>query len=388
MKRKVLIPLGSILTLALILAFVILSVPNVLAATPGYPLKWSVAVEPLYPNGQTPSTTISIYVEPAVAGQGVSITGPSIVVHSTDVADQYLNFANAAMLNIDRLNPLYTAADGPVNFQKYTLGRHGFIASFPAVTKTISTKRLLLRFGVNAKSAGELTVNMAGSDRSQGTIPSESVTPAVVKVINCPNNNCDSTETPTNCFTDCDADRDGVANIPDKCESTPVGSEVDSNGCAALQVDSDLDQVCDPDRSSAQWCPSGVDDACPSTPVGSTVDSLGCTRVQVDDDLDGLCTYGSPTLTELCRGVDFCPGTPSGKTVYPQSHTHAGCQLGDLNKNGCINLPDWNSFLGLLVQQFPSPGYSGAGDLNALNGLDLADWNMFLGIMSNDFKDC
>jgi hypothetical protein len=47
-----------------------------------------------------------------------------------------------------------------------------------------------------------------------------------------------------------DADSDGVADDADRCPNSVRGSDghVDANGCTRLQVDSDLDGWCNPDR--------------------------------------------------------------------------------------------------------------------------------------------
>lgn len=57
-----------------------------------------------------------------------------------------------------------------------------------------------------------------------------------------------------------DADEDGVPDPSDDCPNTPMGSQVNSNGCP----DSDGDGVYDDS------------DDCPSTPRGARVDSRGC----------------------------------------------------------------------------------------------------------------
>ena len=58
-----------------------------------------------------------------------------------------------------------------------------------------------------------------------------------------------------------DADNDGVADSMDSCVSTPVGVEVDANGCA---LDSDNDGV------------ANYKDSCPNTEAGAKVDAEGC----------------------------------------------------------------------------------------------------------------
>ncbi len=83
-----------------------------------------------------------------------------------------------------------------------------------------------------------------------------------------------------------DSDSDGVADQFDNCKNTPLGVEVDANGCP---VDSDKDGVSD------------YLDACPATPQNIQVDKRGCPR---DSDSDGVADH-----------MDKCPGTPEGVSV-------------------------------------------------------------------------
>jgi Leucine-rich repeat (LRR) protein len=73
-----------------------------------------------------------------------------------------------------------------------------------------------------------------------------------------------------------DADADGVSDTRDRCENTPPGSTVNSDGCAPSELDGDGDGVSD-DR-----------DQCASTGVGATADRNGCSPDQIDTDRDGL----------------------------------------------------------------------------------------------------
>jgi OOP family OmpA-OmpF porin len=64
-----------------------------------------------------------------------------------------------------------------------------------------------------------------------------------------------------------DSDKDGVVDSADRCPGTPMGTKVDSNGCAMpVEKDTDGDGVVD----SA--------DKCPGTPSTDAVDSDGCSR--------------------------------------------------------------------------------------------------------------
>jgi OOP family OmpA-OmpF porin len=123
------------------------------------------------------------------------------------------------------------------------------------------------------------------------------------------------------CKDDPDSDGDGVPDSLDKCPNTPIGVEVDANGCP---LDSDGDGVPDyldkcPDtpkgvKVDAKGCPLDSDgdgvidskDKCPNTPKGVKVDKNGC---PLDSDGDGVPDH-----------LDKCPNTPRGSKV---------------DKNGC-----------------------------------------------------
>ena len=83
-----------------------------------------------------------------------------------------------------------------------------------------------------------------------------------------------------------DSDNDGVPDSRDMCPDTPLGVQVDANGCP---LDSDGDGV--PDYL----------DKCPNTPTGVKVDATGC---PLDSDGDGVPDY-----------LDKCPNTPTGVKV-------------------------------------------------------------------------
>ncbi len=103
-----------------------------------------------------------------------------------------------------------------------------------------------------------------------------------------------------------DDDNDGVNDVNgtdvilDLCPQTPQPAlEVDENGCAASELDSDFDGITDDI------------DACPGTPLGNSVNQLGCA------DLDG---------DGIFSNVDNCPDTmgkwtasQDGCAVYQQS---------------------------------------------------------------------
>ncbi len=105
-----------------------------------------------------------------------------------------------------------------------------------------------------------------------------------------------------------DQDNDGYGDNAsgtngDQCLGTPAGQSVDSNGCAASQLDGDLDGIDD------------ATDACPQTPPGEQVDNVGCSSSQEDSDND-----------MVMNAFDACPNTPLGLTVDA-----AGCALSQLD---------------------------------------------------------
>ncbi len=89
---------------------------------------------------------------------------------------------------------------------------------------------------------------------------------------------------------DGDDDKDGVLNSVDKCPKTPVGVEVDTNGC---KIDNDIDK---------DGVVNSVD-KCPKTPAGVEVDTNGC-KIDNDIDKDGV-----------VNAQDICPNTPIGEAV-------------------------------------------------------------------------
>lgn len=145
-----------------------------------------------------------------------------------------------------------------------------------------------------------------------------------------------------------DEDRDGVADYLDQCPKTPARVTVDKNGCP---VDSDNDGIADyidrcPDtpagaKVNANGCPDDSDfdgvpdyaDKCPETPGGVVVDSTGC---PIDTDKDGVPDFqdrcpntpegalvdktGCPLDTDGDGVPDYqdkCPDTPYGARIYP-----------------------------------------------------------------------
>ena len=111
-----------------------------------------------------------------------------------------------------------------------------------------------------------------------------------------------------------DFDNDGILNKDDICIDTPVGEEVDENGCSLSQKDSDNDGITDDI------------DICPETPVGEEVDENGCSLSDSDGD-------------RVSDDIDQCPNTPVGTEV-----TSNGCEETPLflDENGItVKVEDW-----------------------------------------------
>jgi Leucine-rich repeat (LRR) protein len=71
-----------------------------------------------------------------------------------------------------------------------------------------------------------------------------------------------------------DTDNDGVPSNIDLCPNTPVGEEVNADGCASSQLDDDNDGV------------NNTIDNCPNTLEGDTVDAQGCSSTQTNVNND------------------------------------------------------------------------------------------------------
>jgi hypothetical protein len=111
-----------------------------------------------------------------------------------------------------------------------------------------------------------------------------------------------------------DLDNDGVMDVDDLCPGTPAGAQVDTNGCADVQVDADSDGFCDPTAPSTgpSHCVWGSD---PCTGGGTTDCHDNCPADANNDQADA----DTDSVGEAC---DSCPGTPEGLPVDP-----SGCPL-------------------------------------------------------------
>lgn len=121
--------------------------------------------------------------------------------------------------------------------------------------KSAPNEDVLLDF--NLRIALNIPIGSMGS-----SAPSKSATPGE-QAIECPVKVVDPVTGRTDCGTDSDGDR--VLDAKDMCPGTPLGTEVDSKGCAIAKIgDSDGDGVLD------------AADACPDSIVGMQVDATGC----------------------------------------------------------------------------------------------------------------
>ncbi len=183
-----------------------------------------------------------------------------------------------------------------------------------------------------------------------------------------------------------------TANYRVECDTVPsacldqtacVGANYfwDGTICSAMcpmgTSDPDNDHVCTV-TPSTEICTNDIDDNNNGDVDCADADCTGNAACQTSQDGDG---------DGVVNTDDQCLNTPVGKEVYPTGSPNAGCQLGDINKNGCIDLPDWNIFLGLVGTQFEDTSYRGPADLNNAGGLGLPDWNLFLNTMA-DFTTC
>ncbi|MFH0981755.1 MAG: thrombospondin type 3 repeat-containing protein, partial [Planctomycetota bacterium] len=111
-----------------------------------------------------------------------------------------------------------------------------------------------------------------------------------------------------------DQDGDGVQDSLDRCAQTPVGADVDSNGCSCSQRDGDNDGVND------------CNDDCPNTPAGADVDSNGCAASERDTDGDGVNDSN-----------DRCADTPA---TEPADANGCSCSQLDTDSDGANNCVD------------------------------------------------
>ena len=136
-----------------------------------------------------------------------------------------------------------------------------------------------------------------------------------------------------------DDDEDGVKNNVDACPDTSAGLSVDAQGCSEEQrnSDSDGDGLNDPE------------DSCPNTAAGMEVDENGCSQAQRDSDGDGLSDLD-----------DACDDTPPGFPILANGCTDESALDTDLDGDGYsgVYTYDIDPTTGLHVNQtgdaFPS----------------------------------
>lgn len=130
------------------------------------------------------------------------------------------------------------------------------------------------------------------------------------------------------CSSTPDADGDGIQDSSDFCPNTPAGQTIDSNGCSQTQVDTDLDNVCNPGKTSTLCSGS---DSCPDT-IGTFVNINGCYA-------DGAtCTIGTQCAGTYCNAgvcASVPPGLPDSSACTEASQcTGTWCVAGKCASNG------------------------------------------------------
>jgi surface protein len=150
-------------------------------------------------------------------------------------------------------------------------------------------------------------------------------------------------------FNQRDDDKDGVVNGLDECNNTPRGEDVDAKGCSSLQNDLDQDGVIN------------ILDQCPETEEDSVVNENGCALIQIDEDLDGVLNVD-----------DKCFGTKEGVKV---------------DENGCSRVQKDQDLDGVL-DDFDSCPDSEIGVQVDESGCSIAQKDRDLDGVENDIDQC
>ena len=180
-----------------------------------------------------------------------------------------------------------------------------------------------------------------------------------------------------------DGDLDGIGNDVDNCPGKANVDQVDNDDDGIGDVcdeDDDGDGVIDEEDN----CPNVVN---PGQEVNAEGEGSACLFIDLDND--GV----SDNLENL-----NCLNTPEGKKVYDDRFIEenvAGCQVGDLNGNGCIEGSDENMFLDIAIENWGegAEAHSGKGDLSKAinagepNGMESSDESIFLDIAVDDWYE-
>jgi OOP family OmpA-OmpF porin len=154
-----------------------------------------------------------------------------------------------------------------------------------------------------------------------------------------------------------DSDNDGVFDKMDQCAGTPIGTRVDSVGCA---LDSDGDGILN------------TIDMCPDTPAGKKVSSVGCSLI-LDTDQDGV-----------LNDADQCENTPitdkvdeNGCSVFTEEQVLTNIKVLFGNNSSVINNPKDPQFQEFadFMDRYPTTDTVIEGHASAPGD---ADYNMML----------
>ena len=154
-----------------------------------------------------------------------------------------------------------------------------------------------------------------------------------------------------------DSDNDGVFDNVDECANTPMGTSVDSLGCA---LDADGDGVLN------------TIDMCPDTPAGTKVNTKGC-RLLLDTDQDGI-----------LDDADNCADTPmtdkvdaNGCSVFVEEEVSTNLNVSFGNNSSIIDSANNAQFQAFadFMERFPGTDAVIEGHASAPGD---ADYNMMI----------
>lgn len=175
---------------------------------------------------------------------------------------------------------------GDVDSVAYGTGTPDFGSAAPALPSP-SDNRALRESDITGPSDNSTDYSLQATAAAPKTVAMASLTTD----LDTPRNNSRQVATLT---TIADEDGDGVPDGSDLCPGTGAAEPVDANGCSDLQVDGDLDSVCDPGAPSVGPSVCAGSDNCPNDAnpgqENFDADSLGDVCDPDDDDdtiLDG-----------------------------------------------------------------------------------------------------